>query len=179
MSKPQLTNPTNEQELRENITQIIYGVDWQDQYAGVYMPDVEAIMKAVQEYKGVVQIERGLSEPVENGELLTINNLITKWAQIVGVKDGFSYVVKILIDPADGFADDAFSSNLRNELEALIAQEKAKWGQIVLEDVIGPNYFFTDDAMPTEAEKVTQASLNRLLERQRQALAKLLDKENI
>ena len=64
-------------------------------------------------------------------------------------------------------------------VETYIAQEKAKWGQIVLEDVIGPDYFFTDDAMPTEAEKVTQASLNRLLERQRQALAKLLDKENI
>lgn len=66
-------------------------------------------------------------KPVESGELLTINNLITKWAQIVGVKDGFSYVVKILIDPADGFADDAFSSNLRYELEAYLAQEKAKW----------------------------------------------------
>ena len=62
------------------------------------------------------------------------------------------------------------------KFQELIAQEKAKWGQIVLEDVIGPDYFFTDDAMPTEAEKVTQASLNRLLERQRQALAKLLDK---
>ena len=104
-------------------------------------------------------------KPVENGELDLYRALQT-------LKDqDDNYVLSTI-----SFSSQYGLQRLIEFIEARLAQEKSKWGQIVLEDVIGPDYFFTDDAMPTEAEKVTQASLNRLLERQRQALAKLLDK---
>jgi hypothetical protein len=53
--------------LREEVTEIVYGVGWRDEPGlnKAFMPDVEAILYAVEKYNGPVQIEPPLVAPTE------------------------------------------------------------------------------------------------------------------
>ena len=62
----------------------------------------------------------------------------------------------------------------------MVSESKAKAKealyQLILTEVIGEEYSFNEDAMPTEHERNTQVQINSLILRQRQTLAKLFNK---
>lgn len=62
---------------------------------------------------------------------------------------------------------------LKQVIQSAIRTEKLKLLAEVRERVVGVDYIFQDDAFPTVEEQVRQASLNRMLERQRTKLTKL------
>ena len=58
-----------------------------------------------------------------------------------------------------------------------IAEARDALYQLILTEVIGEEYSFNYDAMPTEHEQNTQLQVNRIIHRQRQTLEKLFNQE--